>query len=280
MYCGYVLCPCILTARSIFFFAEQNAFYNKYNYVWLFFFVIQEKISEYERQIQQLEDEKEEVISERDYYSGKCDSLLKCLNEERSAQKPSHSTIQSLVEENHKLKMELVEAQAERDHAFSRIERYKKAIERQRAIEMAANQGLEGGDKKQDLRQTMKRVKELEGLANSLSGSVKEKSLALTHQKKANKMLGKRIAELEHRLKVLEISGLWSNPDSLLPKVDQPPLSPEIITSSEVSDTHTTTNTDTDDRTLGEEVSETCPPKSNSSIIKESPGHSTIVNLA
>lgn len=30
-------------------------------------------------------------------------------------------------------------------------------------------------------------------------------------------MLGTRVAELEHRLKVLEISGLWSSSDGLVP---------------------------------------------------------------
>ena len=37
------------------------------------------------------------------------------------------------------------------------------------------------------LRQAMRQVSELESLANSLSESVKEKSIALSHQKKANK---------------------------------------------------------------------------------------------
>jgi hypothetical protein len=68
-----------------------------------------------------------------------------------------------------------------------------------------------------DLQQSLRRISELEALANSLSESVKEKSIALTHQKKANKMLGARIADLEHRLKVLEISGLWSASTSLVP---------------------------------------------------------------
>ena len=38
-----------------------------------------------------------------------------------------------------------------------------------------------------DVRQSLRRVSELEALANSLSESVKEKSIALSHQKKANK---------------------------------------------------------------------------------------------
>lgn len=195
--------------------------------------------------------------------------------------------------------MDLVEVQAERDHALSRIERYKKANERQKAIEMAANQELQcaHGDKKQDLRQTLKRVKELEGLANSLSGSVKEKSLALTHQKKANKMLAKRIAELEHRLKVLEISGLWSNSDSLLPEMEQQPLSPEIVTSEGFIGVNQIGQTcqdfkdgaSLDDGTgeRSEEDTERVLESEKSSVldtdistVKESPSHSAIVNLA
>ena len=249
-------------------------------------YILQEKLSELERQVQQLEDEKEELICERDYYSGKCDSLLKCLNEECSATQPSHSTLQSLIEENHRLKMDLVEAQAERDHALSRAERYKNAIERQKAIELAAKQGMQFplGDKKQDLRQTMKRVRELESLANSLSGSVKEKSLALTHQKKANKMLAKRIAELEHRLKVLEISGLWSNSDSLLPEMNQPPLSPEIVDMEGVAGIEQTSE-DGSEMTLKGVERLSVPEKptlleTGGPVVKESPGHSEIVNLA
>ena len=38
-----------------------------------------------------------------------------------------------------------------------------------------------------DLQQTLRRMSELEVLANNMSESVKEKSIALTHQKKANK---------------------------------------------------------------------------------------------
>ena len=180
-----------------------------------------------ERQVQVLEDEKAELSSERDYFSGKCDSLTKCLEEERNITPPSHSTLQSAIEENRLLKLELVDVKAERDHANGRIERYKRAVERRKAIEASStNQQVPVTDKRQQLHDSIRRVKELEALANNLSESVKEKSIALLHQKKANKMLATRIAELEHKLKVVEVSGLWTD-SGLLPNIGQAPLTPQ-----------------------------------------------------
>ena len=81
-------------------------------------------------------------------------------------------------------------------------------------------------DKKQDLKLAVKRISELESLANSLSQSVKEKSVTITHQKAANKVLATRVAELEHKLKVLEVSRVWeesmSGSDPVI-KGSQPP---------------------------------------------------------
>lgn len=189
-------------------------------------------MSELERQVQVVEDEKAELASERDYFSGKCESLVKCLEEERSTPGPTQSTLQSAIEENKLLKLELVDVKAERDHAQSRIERYKKAVERRRAIEASASQGFQqspGVDKKHHLQDSVKRVKELEVLANNLSETIKEKSIALLHQKKANKMLATRIAELEHKLKVVEISGLWTTSSDVIPQLNQVPLIPETV---------------------------------------------------
>lgn len=163
-------------------------------------------VSELERQVKELEDEKEEVASERGYFSTKCESLLKCLEEERMRQPPSHSALQTLLDENGGLRLTLVEAEADRDHARSKIERYKRAVERKKVVEAASEQVVTLADRKQDLKLAVKRINELESLANSLSQSVKEKSVTITHQKRANKALAMQVAELEHQVKVLEVS--------------------------------------------------------------------------
>lgn len=172
-------------------------------------------ISELERQVKELEGEKEELVGEKDHFSTKCESLMKCLEEERTRQPPSHSAVQTLLAENRQLRLSLVEMEAQKDHIKGRMERYKRAIERRTIVEAAGEQVMNSTDKKQDLKLAMKRISELESLANSLSQSVKEKSVTITHQKKANKVLATKVAELENHLKAVEFSRLWSSdPDS------------------------------------------------------------------
>lgn len=169
-------------------------------------------VLELDRHVKELEDEKEELVNERGYFSTKCESLLKCLEEERTRQPPSHSTLQTLLDENRQLKLTLVDAEAERDHAKGKVERYKRAAERKKVIEAAGSEQVFNlADRKQDLKLTVKRISELESLANSLSQSVKEKSVTITHQKKANKVLATKVAELEHQVKVLEVSQVLSD---------------------------------------------------------------------
>lgn len=165
----------------------------------------QTRVSELERQVGELNDEKDEFIGEREYYSTKCESLVKCLEEEKTRQPPSHSALQTLLDENRTLRISLVEAEAERDHAKGKIEHYKRTLERKRVMEAAGEQ-ITFCDRKQDLKLMVKRMSEMESLANSLSQSVKEKSVTITHQKKANKVLATKVAELEHQVRVLEVS--------------------------------------------------------------------------
>lgn len=169
----------------------------------------QVQILELDRQVKQLQDDKEELQGERDHFSCKCEGLVKCLEEEKTRQPPSHYALQAILEENGKLKLALVDAEAERDHARGKMDRYRRAIERRKTVEAAGEQVVCSADKKQDLKLAVKRISELESLANSLSQSVKEKSVTITHQKSANKVLATKVAELEHQLKVWEVSRVW-----------------------------------------------------------------------
>ncbi len=180
----------------------------------------QEKNQKLSRQIQLLEDEKEELASERDYYSGKCAHLVKCFEEQQSAlpsassncsESHLHSTYQNIIEENRQLRLNLIDIQAERDQALCRIERYKKAVERRKAKEACGEKAVQisVGSKKNDMQLYVRRIAELESIGNSLSESVKEKTTALAHQKRANKILASRITELEHKLRVFEMSCVW-----------------------------------------------------------------------
>jgi hypothetical protein len=51
---------------------------------------------------------------------------------------------------------------------------------------------------------------DLQSLSCALLESLNDKNLALSHQRKTNKILGARVAELEKKLKTLEVTGLWN----------------------------------------------------------------------
>lgn len=164
------------------------------------------QISELERCIEQLKDEKEELANEKTHFSIKCEGLVKCLEEERKRQSPCQSAVERVVEENRRLQLALVEAKAERERLRSRVERYKSAIDRRKSREAAAELVENLPDAKQDTKLAAKRIAELESLANNLSQSVKVKSVTITHKRKANKMLATKLAELEHQVNMREVS--------------------------------------------------------------------------
>ena len=109
--------------------------------------------------------------------------------------------------------MDLLEAQADRDSAINKIERYKvgiflnvvcyfaqRAVDRKKTRE-TQNQAIQFMNTEKlsgiymshlliscvALRQSVKRVQELESLANSLSEEVKEKTLAMSHLRRTNR---------------------------------------------------------------------------------------------
>ncbi|XP_014889323.1 coiled-coil domain-containing protein 149-like isoform X4 [Poecilia latipinna] len=59
---------------------------------------------------------------------------------------------------------------------------------------------------------TPQSISDLKSLATALLETIHEKNMVIQHQRQINKILGNRVAELEKKLKTLEISGLWSLP--------------------------------------------------------------------
>ncbi|XP_077866766.1 uncharacterized protein LOC144355245, partial [Saccoglossus kowalevskii] len=59
-------------------------------------------------------------------------------------------------------------------------------------------------------------VADLQSLASALLETISDKTLALNHQRNTNKILGKRVAELEKKLKTLEVAGFWNLPPGAL----------------------------------------------------------------
>ncbi|XP_048827466.1 coiled-coil domain-containing protein 149-like [Brienomyrus brachyistius] len=73
-------------------------------------------------------------------------------------------------------------------------------------------QDLLYGSSGYSLPSTPQSTADLWSLTTTLLETVQEQNLVIQHQRKTNKILGNRVAELEKKLKTLELSGLWSLP--------------------------------------------------------------------
>ncbi|MEE6462370.1 hypothetical protein FKM82_001569 [Ascaphus truei] len=78
---------------------------------------------------------------------------------------------------------------------------------------------------------TPQSISDLKSLATALLETIHEKNMVIQHQRQTNKILGNRVAELEKKLRTLEVSGLWSLPggrdtislhDPALPTMQRP----------------------------------------------------------
>lgn len=187
----------------------------------------QEKLVELEREKLAISDEKAEVAIERDHYKDKSDRLNTQLNFILGADDRRIVDIDSVLMENRYLKEQIKQLKEEKSMAVSALARYKNIFEkRKNKILQAQYPGSSVSTNKHAVSSlisdfvghlahigsssTPSTVADLQFLANSLSETLSEKDTALQHLRSANKILGHRVAELEKKLKTLEVSGLWS----------------------------------------------------------------------
>ncbi|XP_059619551.1 coiled-coil domain-containing protein 149 [Phlebotomus argentipes] len=162
-------------------------------------------------------DEKEEVVTERDAFKCKVHRL----NHELSiALKGGESQVKvldidSLVRENKYLQERLKNVENELELVQHSLNKYKTMLEMKRNKKGVVKLGSSNSDMimshKQvkvllergtdaELPNKAATIADLKSLCLALLDNVNDKSLALTHQKKANKILALRISELEQRL--------------------------------------------------------------------------------
>lgn len=184
----------------------------------------QEKIMELERDKLAISDEKAEVAMERDHFKDKSERLNTQLNFILGADDRRLVDIDSVLMENRYLKEQIKQLKEEKNMAVSALNRYKNTFEkRKNKIMQAQVQGSYTNTVKHAVPSllsdfvghlssstSLSTVADLQFLANSLSETLSEKDTALQHLRSANKILGHRVAELEKKLKTLEVSGLWS----------------------------------------------------------------------
>ncbi|NXK97939.1 CC149 protein, partial [Formicarius rufipectus] len=169
-------------------------------------------------------DELQDVKEERSFYQDKSDRLNQELNHVLGGHENRIIDIDALCMENRR---RLKQLQEEVNLLKSSITKYKNALERRKnskAHSRSSSSALTGvlsakqvqellsEDHGCSLPATPQSISDLKSLATALLETIHEKNMVIQHQRQTNKILGNRVAELEKKLRTLEIAGLWSLP--------------------------------------------------------------------
>ncbi|KFV70701.1 Coiled-coil domain-containing protein 149, partial [Dryobates pubescens] len=172
-------------------------------------------------------DELQDVKEERSFYQDKSDRLNQELNHVLGGHENRIIDVDALCMENRYLQERLKQLQEEVNLLKSNITKYKNALERRKnskshgrssssaltgVLSAKQVQELLSEDHGCSLPATPQSVSDLKSLATALLETIHEKNMVIQHQRQTNKILGNRVAELEKKLRTLEIAGLWSLP--------------------------------------------------------------------
>ncbi|XP_064305304.1 coiled-coil domain-containing protein 149 isoform X1 [Phalacrocorax carbo] len=172
-------------------------------------------------------DELQDVKEERSFYQDKSDRLNQELNHVLGGHENRIIDVDALCMENRYLQERLKQLQEEVNLLKSTITKYKNALERRKnskthsrsssnaltgVLSAKQVQELLSEDHGCSLPATPQSISDLKSLATALLETIHEKNMVIQHQRQTNKILGNRVAELEKKLRTLEIAGLWSLP--------------------------------------------------------------------
>ncbi|XP_016325210.1 coiled-coil domain-containing protein 149-A isoform X1 [Sinocyclocheilus anshuiensis] len=182
---------------------------------------------ELEHSLKTLSDELQDVKAERTVFKEKAERLNLELNHILGGQEKHIIDVDALCMENKYLQERFKQVQEEVSLLKSNIQKYKTALDRRRNPEIGGKsnsraltgvlspkqvQGLLSEDNGCSLPATPQSISDLKSLATALLETIHEKNIIIQHQRQTNRILGNRVADLERKLKTLEISGLWSLP--------------------------------------------------------------------
>ncbi|XP_072232695.1 coiled-coil domain-containing protein 149-A isoform X2 [Leuresthes tenuis] len=208
------------------------------------------QMEEMEHTIKALTDELQDMKAERNVFREKADRLNLEINHILGNNETRIIDVDALCMENRYLHDRFSQLQEEVNLLKSNIMKYKTALERRKnssTYGKSNNSPLTGvlsakqvqemllEEQRCSLPATPQSISDLKSLATALLETIHEKNLVIQHQRHTNRILGNRVADLERKLKTLEVSGLWSLPgtrDNIsLNENLQPELHPTRVTS-------------------------------------------------
>ncbi|GAA6094175.1 coiled-coil domain-containing protein 149-B isoform X3 [Tachysurus ichikawai] len=187
-----------------------------------------EQNSELEQSVKAAMDELQDVRAERNVYQEKAHRLNIELNHILRRHDGRFLDLDALCMENRYLHERFVQLQEEVSLLKTNLMKYKTALESKKNCKVygktnsSALTGVLSAKQVQELLLseengcslpvTPQSISDLKSLATALLETIHEKNMVIQHQRQTNKILGNRVAELEGKLKALEMSGLWSLP--------------------------------------------------------------------
>ncbi|XP_076845652.1 coiled-coil domain-containing protein 149-B isoform X2 [Brachyhypopomus gauderio] len=187
-----------------------------------------EQNEELEHSLKALTDELQDVRAERKEYQEKAQRLNLEINHVLGCHANRILDVDALCMENRYLHERFVQLQEEVSLLKSNLMKYKSALESKKNCKVygransSALTGVLSAKQVQELLLseengcslpvTSQSISDLKSLATALLETIHEKNMVIQHQRQTNKILGNRVAELEGKLRTLEVSGLWSLP--------------------------------------------------------------------
>ncbi|XP_040002998.1 coiled-coil domain-containing protein 149-B-like isoform X2 [Xiphias gladius] len=181
-----------------------------------------------EYSVKSLTDELQDVRAERDVFQQKAHRLNVEMNHIVGNDDIRILDIDALCMENRYLHERLSQLQEEVNLLKTNLVKYKSALECRKTSKIcgkANSSALTGVLSAKQVKElllseesgcslpvTPQSISDLKSLATALLETIHEKNMVIQHQRQINKILGNRVAELEKKLKTLEMSGLWSLP--------------------------------------------------------------------
>ncbi|XP_051866307.1 coiled-coil domain-containing protein 149-like isoform X2 [Pristis pectinata] len=186
-----------------------------------------EQIERLDHDYQAAVDELQDVKAERFFYQEKSDRLNQEINHILGGHENRIIDVDALCMENRYLHEHLKQIQEEVSILKNNISKYKNALERKKNTKSSGRSnssaltGVLSAKQVQELLSeghgcslpaTPQSISDLKSLATALLETIHDKNMVLQHQRQTNRILGNRVAELEKKLRTLEVSGLWSLP--------------------------------------------------------------------
>ncbi|KAL7404680.1 hypothetical protein ABVT39_018145 [Epinephelus coioides] len=196
-----------------------------------------------EHSVKSLTDELQDVRAERDVFQQKAHRLNLEMNHIVGNDEIRILDIDALCMENRYLHDRFCQLQEEINLLKTNLVKYKSALDCRKSSKIngkpnsSALTGVLSAKQVKELLLseengcslpvTPQSISDLKSLATALLETIHEKNMVIQHQRQINKILGTRVAELEKKLKTLEMSGLWSLPggkDTIILNTEQAEL--------------------------------------------------------